>query len=471
MENMNLLSIYQTLGFPLKGKTIVLGVSGGADSICLMNLFSQLRIKTIVAHFNHQLRKESSRDEEFVCQKAKKLNIPFESGTADVQVLSKKMHRSIEEQGRISRYEFLFRVAEKCNADAVAVAHNADDQVETILMHFLRGCGLAGLRGMMPLSVDHPWKSRIPLIRPLLKCRKVEILAYCSEKKLDFVEDKSNRDLTFFRNRIRNELIPLLETYNPKLKNHLVSLGEIALADYQLLENYSNQNWQACVLELGKNYVLLDKQKMLLLPQSQFRWIIQRVFQHLKPDDRDIDFMSVVHFLEFIQNSSKTGKMDWIRGITLSMDNATLYASDRTGPALDSNYPQINSESIRWTGTGEITLSANYAIRGEIIKLDYDKKIPEDVAQAWMDLDTISFPLNLRKWKFGDRFEPFGFKGKTVKLSDFWNNVHLPKRTRKYYPVLESGGRIIWIPGLRLAQCVAVSDKTKKLLVMTLIKK
>lgn len=471
MEIEKLLSIYQNLGFPLEGKTIVLGVSGGADSICLMDILSQLQIKTIVAHFNHQLRKESTHDAEFVCQKAKRLHFPFELGAEDIQTLSNKLHRSIEEQGRISRYEFLFRVAEKHNADAVAVAHNADDQVETILMHFLRGCGLAGLRGMIPLSFDHPWKTRIPLIRPLLKYRKVEILKYCSERKLDFVEDESNRDSAFYRNRIRNELIPILETYNPKLKNHLLSLGEITLADYQLLENYSKQNWQACMLELGKNYVLLDKKKILMLPQSQCRWIIQRVFQHLKPDERDIDFISVAHFLEFIQNPSRTGKTDWIKGITLSMDDSTLYASDETGPALDSNYPQMNSESIRWTGTGEITLSANYAIRGEIIKLDSDKKIPKDATQAWMDLDTIRFPLIIRKWKPGDRFEPLGFKGKTVKLSDFWNNVHLAKRTRKYYPVIESGGRIIWIPGLRLAQGVAVSDKTKKLLVMTLIKK
>lgn len=471
MEIKGILSIFHNLEFPLEGKTIVLGVSGGADSICLMDLFSQLKIHFFVAHFNHQLRKESSHDARFVQRQATSLHFPFESGAEDIQKLAKRMHRSVEEQGRISRYEFLFRIAEQRKADAVAVAHNADDQVETILMHFLRGCGLAGLRGMTPLSFDHPWKSRIPLIRPLLNIKKAEILAYCNEKHLEYVEDESNRDSAFFRNRIRNELIPFLETYNPKLKNHLLSLGDIAQTDYQVLENYSNQTWRACMLEIGKNYVLLDAQKIHLLPQSQSRWIVQRVFHHLKPEGRDIDFESVARFLEFIQRPSKTGKMDWIKDITLTLDDTTLYACDQSGPALDSRYPQIYSEFIRWTGTGEIALSKKYAIHGEITKLDGDVKIPDDSAQAWMDLDTIRTPIVIRKWKFGDRFEPFGFAGRTIKLSDFWNNVHLPKRARKYYPVLESGGQIIWIPGLRLAQSVAISDKTKKMLIMNLIKK
>jgi tRNA(Ile)-lysidine synthase len=471
MEIKGLLSIFHNLEFPLEGKTIVLGVSGGADSICLMDLFSQLKIHLIVAHFNHQLRKESFNDARFVQHQATSLHFPFETGSEEVRKLAKKMHRSVEEQGRISRYEFLFRIAEQYKADAVAVAHNADDQVETILMHFLRGCGLAGLRGMTPINYYHPWKSRIPLIRPLLSIKKAEILEYCNAKHLEFVEDASNRDSAFFRNRIRNELIPLLETYNPKLKNHLLSLGNIAQTDYQLLENFANPNWQDCMLEIGQNFVLLNAHKILLLPQSQSRWIVQRVFHHLKPEDREIDFASVARFLEFIQSPSRTGKIDWIKNITLTLDDTTLYACDQSGPALDFTYPQINSEYIHWTGTGEVALSKKYAIRGKIIKLDGDVRIPVDSAQAWMDLDTIRTPIVIRRWKFGDRFEPFGFAGRTVKLSDFWNNAHLPKRARKNYPVLESGGQIIWIPGLRLAQSVAVSDKTKKMLILSLIKK
>ncbi len=471
MDVTELLSIFHHLGFPLEGKKLLLGVSGGADSICLLDLLSDIKTKIIVAHFNHHLREASNLDAELVQRTAGKYKFPFEYGEDDIEQLADKMHRSVEEQGRISRYEFLFKVAGRYKADAVAVAHNADDQVETILMHFLRGCGLAGLRGMTALSFDHPWKSTIPVIRPLLYSKKTEILSYCKKKRLEFNEDQSNCNTAFFRNRVRNELIPLLETYNPQVKDHLLRLGDITSADYQLLEEYGNQHWQDCVLETGNDFILLDVVKLLMLPKSQSRWIAQKVFHYLKPQDRDIDFDSVARFQEFLKNPPKTGRMNWIKNITFTLDGNDLYITDRLGPALDSKYPQMKTDSIEWSGKGNIALSEKYSIGGQVVDWDGISEIPEDQSQAWIDFDTVHPPLTIRKWKFGDRFEPLGFAGKTVKISDFWNNVHLPKRVRKFYPVIECSGQIIWLPGLRLAQSVAVSKKTKNLLMVKLLKK
>ena len=209
---------------------MVIGCSGGPDSLCLLHLLLELAAKLdltlTVAHLNHQLRPEQAlEDERFVRSISKRWELPLFVETQDIAKIAKARKQSIEEAARQTRYNFLGRVATTVGAQKIAVGHHADDQTETILMHLLRGTGLDGLRGMLPRTrlplfslKDLDISARdVRLIRPLLEISRAEIEAYCHEHQLSPRQDSSNQDTTFFRNRLRHELIPILESYNPNI--------------------------------------------------------------------------------------------------------------------------------------------------------------------------------------------------------------------------------------------------------------
>ncbi|MFH2040471.1 MAG: tRNA lysidine(34) synthetase TilS, partial [Chloroflexota bacterium] len=194
---------------------ILVGVSGGPDSLCLLDVLVKAKRPVIVAHFNHLLRPESDQEAEHVKHMAQHYGLPFVTGSQDVKAFASKNGFSLEEAARKLRYRFLFAQAHKLGAMVIAVAHQADDQVETVLMHFLRGAGLNGLKGMIPVTLLPEFDPEIRLIRPLLRTWRKDIEAYCETHKLDTVEDLTNLDQTYFRNRLRHSLIPTMETYNP----------------------------------------------------------------------------------------------------------------------------------------------------------------------------------------------------------------------------------------------------------------
>ena len=215
---------------PARGE-IVVAVSGGADSLCLLHLLRRVcgpghpypGVSLHAAHLNHMLRgEESARDAGAVAKIAEDWGIPFTPGTVDVLALAKAEKRSLEEAARLARYRFLREVA---GGRRIAVAHHADDQVETLLLHWLRGSGLAGMVGMPPRQQD--------IIRPLLEITHAETVAYCEEYGITPLEDQSNRDPRFLRNRIRHELLPLLRELNPGIQHTLLRNAEVARIDLE----------------------------------------------------------------------------------------------------------------------------------------------------------------------------------------------------------------------------------------------
>ena len=246
---------------------IVVGVSGGADSLCLLHVLCHLpptlAPRVHVAHLHHGLRgAEADADAAFVASLAAAWNLPCRVGQADVALEARRAGLSLEEAGRRARYAFLGAVAHASGAGAVAVAHNADDQVETILMHFLRGSGLSGLRGMLPLSplprapwgravVDEPLATPaaapLRLVRPLLEVPRADIEAYCQAHGLTPRLDRSNLDLTLFRNRLRYELLPLLATYNPAVREALRRSARVVADEHQALRQMLATLWPQVV--------------------------------------------------------------------------------------------------------------------------------------------------------------------------------------------------------------------------------
>ena len=215
-----------------------------------------------------------------------------------------------EEAAREVRYRYLFRQAEIHNAQAVAVAHNADDQVETVLMHLLRGSGLDGLTGMGFYSLPNPWSETIPLVRPLLGIWRTEIESYCREKNLIPVVDKTNTDTTFFRNRLRHELLPELETYVPGIRSRLWQTSDLLSADRELLDGLVIQSFEDNVTARGDGFVAFNLSVFNLHPKGLQRRLARKAVSQLRSDERDIDFALVQRVLDFAGNPTSTRQAD-----------------------------------------------------------------------------------------------------------------------------------------------------------------
>src|SRR5712692_3499691 len=258
---------------------IVVGVSGGADSLCLLHLLHRLcgpgkRYPDLclrVAHLNHKLRGEAgTRDAAAVAHIATDWRLPVTIGEVDVPAQARQERRSLEDAARAARYRFLRQVA---HGQPIAVAHHADDQVETLLLHWLRGSGLAGMVGMLPRQQD--------IIRPLLEVHHVQAVAYCQEHGIVPLEDLSNTDPRFLRNRIRYELMPLLESLNPGIHDTLLRNAEVMRIDLAWLEAQVDAYWSGVVIAEQSDTIKLHVQALLALPLSLQRHLLRRVAARL----------------------------------------------------------------------------------------------------------------------------------------------------------------------------------------------
>ncbi|MFN2304832.1 MAG: tRNA lysidine(34) synthetase TilS, partial [Anaerolineales bacterium] len=254
-----------------KDHPVVVGVSGGADSLALMHAMFSLGYDLIIAHLDHALRPESSREADFVKSLAAARGLPFISARIDVKAEAEKTGNSLEEAARNVRYRFLFDCARKAQAQAVAVAHHADDQVETILMHFIRGAARSGLAGMPYRRLLLLWDSEIPLVRPLLDVWRTEINTYVSSAGLKPRIDLSNQDTTYFRNRLRHELIPEMETYNPEFRKVLLRTADVFRMEKTLLDDLAKEVWRKCLISKSNEQVILK-----ITPFKQSHKALQR---------------------------------------------------------------------------------------------------------------------------------------------------------------------------------------------------
>ncbi|HSQ40338.1 MAG TPA: tRNA lysidine(34) synthetase TilS, partial [Anaerolineales bacterium] len=219
----------------VKDRPVIAGISGGPDSLCLLNILRENGYRVIVAHFNHKLRSDADADANAVEQAASRMNIASVIESGDVREYASTEKMSLEEAARIMRYRFLMDQARRFKAQAVAVGHTADDQVETVLMHFIRGAGLAGLKGMNYRTILPAFDDQIPIVRPLLDAWREETIVYCAAHGLRPRYDPSNDSLDFFRNRLRNQLIPVLESYNPRFREALKRTSLSLSGDHEIL--------------------------------------------------------------------------------------------------------------------------------------------------------------------------------------------------------------------------------------------
>ena len=446
-------------------KPVIVAVSGGPDSLCLLDILHKFSSLLMVAHFNHGLRPESESDARAVRREAEKRSLTFILGEDDVATFAADNRLSIEEAARIRRYRFLFAQAEKYDTQAVAVGHTADDQIETMLMHLLRGSGLSGLKGMPARSSPNAWSAGIPLLRPLISIWREEVLAYCREYDLKPVIDRSNMDTTIYRNRLRRELIPYLESYNPGVKQVLYRTSRVLAGDFDILKRVVDEAWEIVFREQDLDYVALDPAMLKKQPVGVQRQLLRCAIAVLRPDLRDIDFNSIERGLTFLIQPSKTNSIDLVAGLRLMFEEDILYLATWEADLPSSSWPQMTEQDIHRLGVpGEIQLSEGWRLcASEITAVEnlYSQVLAnEDPNQAWVERKRIRDPLTVRKRQPGDRFRPLGMGSHSIKLSEFMINVKMPRRARDAWPLVCSGDDIVWVPGYRLGHQFQISPAT-----------
>lgn len=452
------------------GRPVVLGLSGGPDSLSLLDILLRCGVSVIGAHFDHTLREESGREADYVGGLVEKMNVPFVSGRDDVQSLAREKKWSIEEAARYARYSFLFAEARRNNAQAVAVAHNADDQVETVLMHILRGTGLNGLKGMAYRTTPNEWDAEIPIIRPLLGVWRAEILEYCAQREFEPVFDKSNLDPVFFRNRLRLQLIPDLEQYNPRVKQSLWRMSRLLEDDADLLTGTLDEAWKECLILENAVSISLQYSKIKKLPVSLQRMIIRKAIASLLGDVSDIGFDVIERGRRFLEYPTRRGRIELMGRIHLFRFTDRLILTESEEKIPRDFWPQLPEGEIQQlTMPFNKALNPGWTLQGEITSGVPDTFQMEDPDNAWLDADCLEFPLEVRRALPGDRFKPLGLENREMRLSDFWVNQKIPRFVRGNWPLIVSNDQIIWIPGQRPAYFCRLTPQTKTVLSLRLV--
>jgi tRNA(Ile)-lysidine synthase len=451
---------------------VIVGVSGGPDSLCLMSIVRRAGYHAIVAHFNHKLRPDADADANIVEQTAARLNLVSVIESGEVRAYADEQKLSIEEAARTMRYRFLMQQARRFQAQAVAVGHTADDQVETVLMHFIRGAGLAGLKGMNYRTVLHAFDPDIPIVRPLLDTWREETIVYCAANGFRPRHDPSNASLDFFRNRLRHLLIPTLESYNPRFREVIWRTSRSLAGDYEILSDVLDGAWKECVVEETGEFVAFDESALTQQQIGLQRNLVRRAMERLHGQEPDVSYATLERASNFIadRDGTRRARTDLSGGVHLLREGSLIYvvASKVTLPI--ERWPQMpeGSDTLPLKVPSQISLAGGWKLsceRWNIASLALEQaRANHDPFQAWVDAHGISDALELRVRQDGDRFEPLGMDGHEMKLSDFFINVKLPQRARERWPLLCMGEKVVWVPGYRPAHPFRMTDSTRQAL-------
>jgi tRNA(Ile)-lysidine synthase len=480
---------------------VVVGVSGGADSVCLLHVLTKWRkrlgMSLHVAHLNHQLRGvESEADAEYVSDLAGSLGIPVTIDRQDVAAYKTERHCSIEEAARELRYAFLARVAGEVGANRIAIGHTRDDQVETILMHILRGTGIAGLCGLGPcspvaydsrgMSLPAPTcRGNLLVIRPLLDITREETTSYCQEHQLNPRIDSSNLSLSFFRNRLRLQLLPLLRQYNPGIDQALLRLAGIAKEDNAFLEQQASGLWKE-VARQEDNAIYLDRKQIACLPIALQRQLLRAAVARLAGDARDIE-ASHIEAARSLLDKPASKRVSLPHGLVcqggyneLLITRLPLVIAGAAKQSLlpPCPFPPLSGE-FPLKVPGE-TVFAGWKVIASIVGEQADALSLRGVLStregtyqsnlvADFDLHKTGTELLVRQRRTGDRFQPLGMS-MPKKLSEFMVDAKIPRSWRSHIPIVCSPQQIIWVAGWRIDDRVKVTGASKETLRLEFIR-
>ncbi len=466
------------------GATVVVGVSGGPDSSCLLHLLNRLRVdygwSLHVAHLNHCLRgDDADGDMVFVALLALEWGLPCTIEAVDVRAVAQRRRLSLEEAARQVRYGFLSRVARRVGASAVAVGHNADDQSETVLMHFMRGAGPAGLRGMLSsvdldsLRLTSPVAAcGAQLVRPLLTVPRAAIERYCQAHDLSPRLDRSNLDTSHFRNRLRHHLLPLLETYNPNVRALLRRTARVMTADYELLMTMRDGAWEQVLRKESEGAISFKLGEWRALPLALRRATLRQAAHRLRPQLRDVGFQHVERAVAVASSGSTGAQATLPQGLRLTVGYHSLRLSSADDAPAAPDWPLLWQDAPLPVAVPGQTALPNSPWRLEAQPWDGSHNaalVNADRWTAFVDADCLGSNPALRPRQPGDRFQPLGMGGRSVEVANFMINAKIPRRWRGHVPLLVhdrpgSPGQVAWLVGWRVDERVKIKSKTQRVI-------
>lgn len=442
-----------------QGDKIVVGVSGGPDSVALLhilqNLSKEYNLTLWVAHLNHLLRQdEADEDALFVQRLSDKFGL--ESIIERIAVAkTKKPSYSLEQEARYIRYEFLCKTANKVGATKIALGHQVDDNIETILMWLLRGCGPQGFKGIPPIRQIN---SKYQIIRPLIKITPSEIYNYLKEYNLEFRVDSSNLKKDYLRNKIRLELLPELAEYNPQIRESLKRLSALWQMDDDCLINIAQKAKQEVMQGIDRiNITALTTYHKAI--QSR---ILKMAIEEIKGDLKGISYQQIKAILDLITAQYPQKRLDLTDGIEIERIYQQLIIKKR----VPSFVPEERFEYLIYV-PGETRIK-QWMIKTQIKEwglgfgmLDVDS-VNKNNTIACLDYNKLSLPIMIRNRRQGDRFQPYGLTG-TKKIKDFFIDLKIPLSQRDVIPLIVDKEKIVWVVGYRIDDRVKITNNTKNI--------
>jgi len=414
-----------------EGSRVLVALSGGADSVALLVLLRHvapgLRLTLEAAHLDHGLRQDSAADAAFVERLCARFNLPLTMERADVAELARQSKGNLEEVARDVRRRFLLRVAKQRNCDRIAMGHHADDQAETFLLRLLRGSGSTGLAGMRTVNGK--------IVRPLLAFQRHELVAHLEQEGVPWQQDPSNSDTRFARNRIRHELIPLLESFNPQIRDQLAGSCEQFGHDEDFWSSLVAEEFDRCCQRDGAR-LTLDRIAVMSRPTALASRLVRAALREIRGDLRRITANHIASILQLINDGPVQGE--------LSLPGAWVARRyDRV--LICRNKPETPEYwEVALTQEGTCLLPNGCTIELSMATLPCGEST-ECVEFSARD---VTLPLVLRSPLPGDRFRPSGMKG-TKKLQDLFVDLKLPREARQNTVVLVKGTELLWVVGVR----------------------
>ena len=447
-----------------QGDTVIAGVSGGADSVCLLflllDLKERLQINVMVLHVEHGIRGESSRqDAQFVGELCRLHDIPFQICSVDATGYAKEHKVTLEEAARILRYDAFADAAATYGDEHVkiAVAHHRDDQAETVLFQMARGSGLRGLGGM------HPKRDRI--IRPLLTCSRRDLELYLSENDIPYVTDETNQDNQYARNRIRNEILPALKEIQPGCVDHIASAaGELQEIDAFIrkqaapaYERITEKNEGS--LQIG----LCDFSGLDPVIQKE---IIRMAIGEFVPAKKDI-LRSHIESIVALAGKENGKELHLPQGVVITKTEQSLLfqksGTREAGLHTEGAWILCTLPETELSVAKDVSISPDQVIRSRVFPYRKGLTIPEDIYTKWLDYDRIKNGLQIRTRRIGD-YLCIDDAGHKKSLQDYFVNNKIPAGIRDQVLLLADGDHVVWIPGFRISAQYKITDRTENVI-------
>lgn len=454
---------------------ILLGVSGGPDSIALLHMLVELSsrydLSLAVAHLNHNLRPQTARREAaWVASAASRLGLPFFTATRDVERYRHDQRLSPEEAARQVRYEFLIRTARQQGYQRIAIGHQADDNAELVLMYLMRGSGSLGLAGIPPVRQNL-------IIRPLIRVTRQQILAYLSAHNLTYCTDHTNFDNSLTRNRVRNNLLPhLKQAYNPGIVQTLNRLAEIMRTEQDWTASLIDSVYRRVCAFSGPDRIQISIGQLVPEHVAVQRRILRQAIAAVKGDLRRISYGHIQDALALIASGSQYGSIDLPDKIRLQKIDTIAYIIKesvwlRRSPTENRHRRPVHfNYAIPEPENDDLEIEVKEA--GFRLMLQHVQ--PDSIAEirkagqwvAFFDKDALKFPLVLRNYQPGDRFVPLGMTGRQ-KLKKYFIDQKVPREQRTRCPVLLSDDTVLWVVGHRTSETAKWEPSTRRVLKIT----